>query len=181
MEREISLLKDLVSLVRLYRVLRRIRPAIVNADTPKAGLLGMIAGFAAGVPFRIYSLHGLRLETARGLKRFVLGVTERCASALAHRVICVRENLRQLYVALGYTTQAKTCILGEGSVNGLDADKFTPSAQGSERAQALRARLAYPMALPWWVSSAALPATKGCPSFWMPLIRSLCPSLLAGG
>jgi hypothetical protein len=33
MEREISPFKDLVSLVRIYRVLRHIRPAIVNAGT----------------------------------------------------------------------------------------------------------------------------------------------------
>jgi Glycosyl transferase 4-like domain len=101
MEREISPFKDLVSLVRIYRVLRHIRPAIVNAGTPKAGLLGMIAACAAGVPVRIYSLLGLRWETARGLKRFVLGVAEHCASALAHTVICVSKSLRQLYVTLG--------------------------------------------------------------------------------
>jgi glycosyltransferase involved in cell wall biosynthesis len=148
MEREISLLKDLISLLRLYRVLRRIRPAIVIAATPKAGLLGMIAASAAHVPVRVYSLMGLRLETTSGLKRFVLGVTERCASALAHRVFCVSESLRRLYVVLGYTSQAKTCVLGEGSVNGLDADEFTPSPQASERAQALRAHLAIPNGAP---------------------------------
>src|SRR6202007_1839565 len=72
MEREISPLKDFVSLIRLYTVLRRLRPAIVNAGTPKASLLGMIAACAAGVPVRIYFLLGLRLETTRGMKRFVL-------------------------------------------------------------------------------------------------------------
>ena len=82
MERELSPLKDLVSLLRLYTVLRRLRPAIVNAGTPKAGLLGMIAACAVGVPVRIYFLLGLRLETTHGVKRFVLGVAERCASAL---------------------------------------------------------------------------------------------------
>ena len=140
MVREISLLKDLVSLVRLYRVLRRLRPAIVNAGTPKAGLLGMIAACAARVPIRIYLLHGLRLETARGLKRFVLGVAERCASALAHRVICVSESLRRVYVTLGFTMEAKTCVLGEGTANGVDADEFIPTCQ----ARALRARLGIP-------------------------------------
>ena len=140
MEREISPLKDLVSLVRIYRVLRRLRPAIVNAGTPKAGLLGMIAACAAGVPVRIYSLHGLRWETAHGLKRFVLGVAERCASALAHRVICVSESLRQLYVTLGFTMETKTCVLGEGSANGVDVDEFIPTSQ----AHALRARLGIP-------------------------------------
>ena len=51
MEREISPLQDLVSLFRLYAILRQLRPAIVNAGTPKAGLLGMIAACAARVQF----------------------------------------------------------------------------------------------------------------------------------
>jgi glycosyltransferase involved in cell wall biosynthesis len=159
LEREISPLKDLVSLVRLYRVFRRFRPAIVNAGTPKAGLLGMIAARAANVPVRIYSLHGLRLETSRGFKRFMLAVAERCTSALAHRVICVSESLRRLYVTLGLTTDAKTCVLGEGSVNGLDADTFTPTSQ----AQTLRANLKIPDGAPVIGFVGRLTRDKGVP------------------
>jgi len=148
LEREISLLKDLVSLVRLYRVFRRFRPVIVNAGTPKAGLLGMIAAYAAGVPVRIYTLHGLRLETTRGLKRCILAVAERCTSTLAHRVICVSESLRRLYVTLGLTTEAKICVLGEGSANGVDIDEFTPTPQSCDRTRALRMRLGIPDGVP---------------------------------
>jgi glycosyltransferase involved in cell wall biosynthesis len=163
MEREISLAKDLISLVRLYRVLRRIRPAIVNAGTPKAGLLGMIAASAAGVPIRIYSLHGLRLETARGLKRFMLSAAERCAAALAHRVICCSESLRRLYVRLGFTTEAKTCVLGEGSANGVDIDEFTPTPQSSGGTQALRVRLGIPDGVPVIGFVGRLTRDKGVP------------------
>jgi glycosyltransferase involved in cell wall biosynthesis len=148
MEREISLLNDLVSLVRLYRVLRGLRPAIVNAGTPKAGLLGMIAGCAAGVPVRIYLLHGLRLETARGLKRFVLGIAERCTSALAHKVICVSESLMRLYVTLGFTTKFKACVLGEGSVNGVQVSEIIPTPQADKRARKLREQLGIPDGAP---------------------------------
>ena len=70
MEREINPLKDLTSLCRLYRMIRRIQPEIVDASTPKAGLLVGIAGWLARVPCRIYSLRGLRLETASGIPRF---------------------------------------------------------------------------------------------------------------
>jgi glycosyltransferase involved in cell wall biosynthesis len=148
MEREIRPLKDLLSLVRLYSTLRRLRPTIVNAGTPKAGLLGMIAAWSAGVPVRIYTLHGLRLETARGLKRFVLAVAERCASDLAHRVICVSESLRQLYVALGLTTEGKACILGKGSANGLDVNEFIPTARARDQSRVLRAHLGIPDGAP---------------------------------
>jgi glycosyltransferase involved in cell wall biosynthesis len=159
MEREISLLKDLVSLVRLYRVFRRLRPAIVNAGTPKAGLLGMIAAWAAGVPVRIYFLLGLRLETTHGLKGFILSLAERCASALANRVICISESLRRLYVTLGFTTKAKSCVLGEGSVNGVDVSAFIPTSQ----ARALRARLRIPDDAPIVGFVGRLTRDKGVP------------------
>jgi len=147
MEREISLLKDLVSLVRLYRVLRRLRPAIVNAGTPKAGLLGMIAARAAGVPVRIYFLLGLRLETTRGLKRFVLGASERCASALAHKVICGSESLRRQYLKLGYTTETKTFVPEKGSPDGLNYPDERRQ-QARVRAPALRTHLGIPDGAP---------------------------------
>jgi glycosyltransferase involved in cell wall biosynthesis len=163
MERELSPLKDLVSLLRLYSVLRRLRPAIVNAGTPKAGLLGMIAACAVGVPVRIYFLLGLRLETTHGLKRFVLSVAERCASACAHRVICDSESLRRLYVKLGYTTEAKTCVLGKGSPNGIFVDEITEAPQVPERARALRARLGIPDSAPVVGFAGRLTRDKGVP------------------
>ena len=72
MQREISLGHDLVSLWRLWRAIRKIRPDITNVGTPKAGLVGGLAALMAGVPHRIYTLHGLRLETTVGWKRRVL-------------------------------------------------------------------------------------------------------------
>src|SRR5438477_6658429 len=51
--------RDLVALTRLTRLFRRIEPDIVNAGTTKAGLLGMLAARAAGVPLRVYLLRGL--------------------------------------------------------------------------------------------------------------------------
>jgi glycosyltransferase involved in cell wall biosynthesis len=145
MEREISPLKDLVSLIRLYTVLRQLRPTIVNAGTPKAGLLGMIAASAAGVPVRIYFLLGLRLETTHGMKRLVLSVAERCASAFAHSVICDSESLRRLYVKLGFTTKAKTCVPGKGSPNGIYTDEPAPQTpQLRDQARALRSHLGIP-------------------------------------
>jgi lipopolysaccharide/colanic/teichoic acid biosynthesis glycosyltransferase/glycosyltransferase involved in cell wall biosynthesis len=143
-KREISPLRDLVSLVRLYRVLRRLRPAIVNASTPKAGLLGMLAAYAAGVPVRIYTLRGLRLETVRGPKRVVLSAAEHCASALSHRVICVSESLRRLYLTLGFSTEAKAVVLGAGSSNGIKIEMDTPNSEVCRKVGLLREKLGIP-------------------------------------
>ena len=54
------------------RVLRQLRPEILMTATPKASLLGMLAGALTGVPVRIYQLWGLRSESAAGAQRTAL-------------------------------------------------------------------------------------------------------------
>lgn len=121
--------RDAVSLARLTAVLRRLRPDIVNAGTPKAGLLGMMAARTLRVPLRIYLLRGLRLETATGVLRRILGVTERVASACAHEVVCVSDSLAKTAIEGGYIPKRKTTVLGAGASNGVDTERFktTPS------------------------------------------------------
>lgn len=124
MAREISPLRDLVSLFRLARLLRRLRPTIVNASTPKAGLLGALAAHIARVPVRIYTLRGLRLETTGGLRRWILSAAERLACRSSHRVLCVSESLRDRYLELGLCRPDKTRVLADGSSNGVDVERF---------------------------------------------------------
>src|SRR6185369_9271239 len=54
MKRELSPFADVAALLRLIRVLRRIKPDIVNAGTPKAGLLGVLAAQLCGVKVVVY-------------------------------------------------------------------------------------------------------------------------------
>ncbi len=68
MRRNIAPLADLVSLLRLWWLLKRLKPDVAEFSTPKAGLLGCLASLLAGVPARIYMLRGLKLETSTGIK-----------------------------------------------------------------------------------------------------------------
>ena len=137
--REIQPLQDLQALAALVGVMLRWRPDIVNAGTPKAGLLGSLAARIARVPVRIYTLRGLRLETTTGRTHAILRTTERLASAAATRVVAVSHSLASEYVRLGLAPKEKVTVLGEGASNGVDVARFTypnPTA-----VQELRARL----------------------------------------
>lgn len=83
MPRRITPWHDLIAIVKVWWRLRRIRPQIVHAHTPKGDLLGMIAAWLARVPVRIYHIHGLPLMTATGKKRALLRLSERVACRLA--------------------------------------------------------------------------------------------------
>ncbi len=126
MRREIALLADLVSLMRLWWTLLRLRPDLAEFSTPKAGLLGNIASRLAGVPARVYMLRGLKLETSKGMKRTILLAAERAAARFAQVVLSNSESMRSEAVALGVAPADKIHLLGEGSSNGVDVARFSP-------------------------------------------------------
>ena len=141
MERQIAPFRDLVSLWRLWRAMRALRPAVTNVGTPKAGLLGGFAAWLNRVPCRFYTLHGLRFETTKGLKRLLLISAERLACRFAHRVVCVSHSVREKTLAAGLAQRDKLIIFGSGSCNGVDASRFEPNPQLIQRATALRGQL----------------------------------------
>lgn len=125
MEREIALWQDLRSVGALTTSLQKLQPDIVNASTPKAGLLGMVAARLSNIPVRVYQLRGLRMETTTGMKRFLLSATERIASHSAHHVICNSYSLLNRYAELGLAPRHKLRVLGLGSSNGVDPGRFS--------------------------------------------------------
>ncbi|HEV2195112.1 MAG TPA: glycosyltransferase family 4 protein [Candidatus Acidoferrum sp.] len=162
-EREIAPRKDLASLWRLWRIMRAKRPTITNVGTPKAGLLGGFAAWLSRVPCRIYTLHGLRFETTKGLQRQLLIWAERLACSLAHRVICVSHSVEEKAIASRLTTRKRLLVLGSGSCNGVDASRFAPSPQLMKRAAQLRRELGIPMPAPVVLFVGRLTRDKGIP------------------
>lgn len=148
MAREIEPLKDIVSLWRLWRYLQKNRPAIINFSNPKGGLLGALAAIATGVPCRIYTLRGLRLETTTGLKRWILSAAERLTCRCAQRVICNSESVRRKAVELGLVPVEKTCLLGPSGSRGIDESRFAPTMDRVRRGAELRDALKIPAGVP---------------------------------
>jgi glycosyltransferase involved in cell wall biosynthesis len=145
MPRRITPLVDLAALWRIVRVMRRVRPTIVDAHTPKGSLLAMMAATLCRVPVRVYHQHGLPLVTATGPKRRILRWAERTTCRLAHRVVCISTALREVLIAEGLCPAEKITVLEHGSIDGVEAGgKFDPSRVSSESASGARARYGVP-------------------------------------
>ncbi len=125
LERGISPFRDLLALFRLWKALRALRPDLTEFSTPKAGMLGAIAACLAGVPARVYMLRGLKLERSTGWKRRILLLAERTAAACSHVVLCNSESLRREALDLGITEKSKLRLIGDGSSNGVDAERYS--------------------------------------------------------
>ncbi|WP_183957348.1 glycosyltransferase family 4 protein [Staphylococcus hominis] len=125
MEREISLKNDLKSLMNMIRLFKKEKPHIINSGTPKAGLIGTLAAFITRRPVRIYTVRGLRLETVTGLKYKILYAMEKLAMLCATDIIAVSESLKSKIIELKLAKSNKIKVLGYGSSNGVDIEKFS--------------------------------------------------------
>ena len=127
MEREISLKNDLKSLMNMIRLFKKEKPHIVNSGTPKAGLIGTLAAFITRRPVRIYTVRGLRLETATGFKYKILYAMEKLAMFCATDIIAISDSLKNTVIDLKLAKAKKVKVLGYGSSNGLNLTDYNLS------------------------------------------------------
>jgi len=179
MEREIAPLRDLTSVWTLWRILRRLSPAVTNVGTPKAGLLGGFVAWLNRVPCRFYTLHGLRFETTKGLRRRLLIYMERLTCRFAHRVVCVSNSVREKAIAYRLANPERMLVLGTGSCNGLDASRFTPTPERMNRATELRRQLGIEAQAPVILFVGRLTRDKGIPELVSAFsqLEQQCPEL----
>ena len=126
MQRHISLVSDMKSLWRMYRVLRRERPDLVHSMTPKAGLMTMVAGWLARVPRRVHTFTGLVWPTSTGLKRRILMATDWITCACATHIIPEGEGVKSDLLN-HHITRKPIKVLGYGNVKGIDLNHFDPT------------------------------------------------------
>lgn len=185
-KQHIAPLSDLISLLKLWRLFRTLRPNVVHAHMTKAGLLGIIASGMSGVQVRIYHNHGLTLTSAQGLRRILLLATEWLTNRFATHVLFCSESTRTAAIESGVAVAERSQVLGSGTISGVDVEKFTPDRTG---------RVRHDQRLAWCVNEdtvvvgyvGRLVAHKGIEALidaWRLLdvaVRDRCCLLLVGG
>lgn len=145
MNRGISPLADIVSLWRLVKLIRRVKPDIVHSHTPKAGLLGTLAARLTGTRGVMLSIFGLPQMTSRGLKLRLLNTMTRFSCRLAKRVWCDSHSMRNHLIEAKLCRAEKIVVLGHGSSNGIEAQQtFNPASYSEADRLALRAEHGIP-------------------------------------
>ncbi len=135
--RQISPLRDLVALVRLYGNLRRLNPDLVHSITPKAGLLAAIAGWLCGVPVRLHSFTGQAWAERKGAVRWLGRLADRVITGLNTRCYADSVSQRDFLVAEGICGPGAVHVRGMGSLAGVNLKRFDRTRL---RAAAMQAR-----------------------------------------
>ncbi|TKK65021.1 glycosyltransferase family 4 protein [Ilyomonas limi] len=141
MTRTITPWQDAKALWQLYRLFKREKPAIVHTHTPKAGLLGMIAGKMAKVPVRMHTVAGLPLMESTGMTKKLLELMERLTYTCATDVYPNSALLANFIKNRKYCGANKVKVLGNGSSNGIDTGYFKVTKEIKQAAEKLRAAL----------------------------------------
>lgn len=126
MRRDVAIWADVRALLAWIRVLRKVKPRLVFAGTPKAALLGMLSAALLRVPERRYFLQGLRLEGVQGARSALLATVERVTSACSQAVIAVSPSLSLTYQALRLNVGRPVHVAHHGSSHGVDARFYAP-------------------------------------------------------
>ncbi len=140
MERGISPWKDLVSLCRLYKILKVEKPVIVHSITPKAGLLTMLAGKIAGVPIRIHTFTGLIFPTRKGAVQKLLIRMDQLLCWAATHIYPEGEGVKKDLINYRITSKPLK-VIGNGNVNGIDLNHFSPEQITEEQKENLKKEL----------------------------------------
>jgi glycosyltransferase involved in cell wall biosynthesis len=109
--RPINPWRDVAGFVELVRLLRRERPDILHASSSKAGVLGRLAALAAGVPIRIFTVHGWAFAAYSGLASSLYRWADRLARPLTTVTICVSENERAAGIRAGTCRAERTVVI----------------------------------------------------------------------
>lgn len=93
--RELHPLRDVVTLLKLWRLMRRLKPDVVHTHTAKAGFVGRWAAWLARVPVRVHTFHGHVFHGyfSPARTRFFLAL-ERLTARLTDRLITISPALR---------------------------------------------------------------------------------------
>lgn len=138
MTRKISPLSDLLAIIRLCKILLNERPLLVHTHTPKAGLIGMVAGWICGIKFRIHTVAGMPLLVKKGLNFKLLYFVEKLTYSFATNVFPNSYGLAAKIEEMNLCRKDKLKVIGYGSSNGIDTNFFDPKAIESHHVVNLR-------------------------------------------
>ena len=118
LSREISPVRDALSIFRLARLIREQRPQILHTHTAKAGAVGRLAALLAGdarPKIVVHTFHGHVLRGYFGLvKTFAFRQLERLLARVTTRLVAVSPQVRDDLVELGVAPAERFTVVRLG-------------------------------------------------------------------
>jgi len=93
LKREIKFNNDFSAFLKLFRLMRKLKPDIVHTHTAKAGTLGRIAAIISKVPIRIHTFHGHVFHGYFGkIKTYLFIMIEKILAKFTNKIVVISQN-----------------------------------------------------------------------------------------
>lgn len=125
LRREVNPLRDAISFAQLYLIFRREKYHIVHTHSSKAGILGRLAAWLAGVRIIVHTIHGLPFHPYQSaVSNRVCVFLERLAARVSTKIVCVADAMTVQAVAAGVAPARRFITIHSG----MDLDAFLGSS-----------------------------------------------------
>ncbi len=126
LSRSVKPLQDLKALLKLFIFLKKEQFLVVHTITPKAGLIGMIAAFLAGIKIRIHTYTGQIWVTRKGMICLLLKNIDRVIAFLTTHAYADSPSQRNFLIKKKIIPSNKIKTLADGSISGVEPKRFKP-------------------------------------------------------
>lgn len=114
LRREIHLLFDLISFIKICRIIVRVQPNILHVHSAKTGFLGRFAGLLFRNVKVIYTVHGFPMNSSSGkLQRIFYAGLERIGRVCTDALVVLNSVDFDLALSLGYQRE-KISLISNG-------------------------------------------------------------------
>lgn len=152
--REISPYHDIKAYFALKKYFRKNQFDVVHTHSSKAGIIGRLAAWAAGVPVVVHTVHGQAFHPYQSrLKNLLFIALERFAAKRCHKIYAVAQAMIDQCVASRVAGPDKYMVV----YSGMDTAAFDRARRDDD----LREKLGIPANAPTVVTVARLFAQKG--------------------
>lgn len=126
-ERRPSIIKDIKAVWALYRYFRRMQFDAFISMSSKASLISSLAGFLAHIHIRIRIFTGQIWANKRGFSRLFYKFIDNITVFLNTDICVDSKSQREFLVDNGILKRDKAVVLANGSICGVDIDRFKPN------------------------------------------------------
>jgi glycosyltransferase involved in cell wall biosynthesis len=121
----------------------------------------MIAAKICGVKIRIHTVAGLPLMVEKGMKLKLLEWIEKITYGAASNVWPNSNSLKEFILKHKFCSAKKLDVVGKGSSNGLDLQKFNPAGLDAGILESVKADMKYDPSNCYWLNVGRLVLDKG--------------------
>ena len=114
MVQPVSPISDAISLIRIYTLLRRLKPDLVHTHTSKAGVIGRLAAAFSRVPKIVHGVHILSFTNESPMRRVSYLWLERICGVYTHAFVHVSTGMREECLRNGVGSGAVHAVAESG-------------------------------------------------------------------